>query len=326
MAFIKRRIVTALQARDALRPAETTAMRLIHGEGDLLPGIVLDRYGGYAVLLFDGAALYAWKDRICELLRPELDARSITTLLFRKKKHQEKSVVPLWGVLPVSGITVLEHGMKLRVDLVNGQKTGLFLDHRDSRLRVRSLSSNKQVLNLYGYTGGFSIAAGLGGAAAVTTVDIAPAAIAFANAGWTENGLDATRHTGIAADVPEFMNAYRGPGFDLVIADPPSFAPKKIAVDGALKAYRMLHASVLRIMKTGGIYIAASCSSHIRREMFEATIAEAARIAGRSAAIEDVWGAGADHPVLKGFIEGQYLKVFKVLVGDKNMRLASGRH
>ena len=313
-ALLRQRIQKALRLRDAIRPDQTTALRLISGEGDLLPGVIVDQYGPYAVLVFDGSALAAWKEHICAALREELKMRSVSTLLFRTRQRHEKKVVALWGELPRGELCVLENGMKLLVDLVNGQKTGLFLDHRDSRLKTRSLSRNKRVLNLYGYTGGFSVAAGLGGAVEVTTVDSAPAAIALAEKSWLENGLDPARHTGVVADVPAFMNSYKGAGFDLVIADPPSFAPKKMALPGALKTYRLLHASVLRVMRRSGVYIAASCSSHVKREMFEKTILEAARFCGRTIAVKEVWGAGPDHPVLKGFPEGDYLKVFKVNV------------
>jgi 23S rRNA (cytosine1962-C5)-methyltransferase len=311
-ALFASRIRQALCRRDSLRSETTTALRLISGEGDYLPGLTLDRYGPYAVLLFDGKAIDKWKETVVAVLREELAARSITSLVLRTKHRHEKSVQALWGELPQGEFCVLENGMKLFVDLINGQKTGLFLDHRDSRLHTRRLSKNKRVLNLYGYTGGFSVAAGLGGAIAVTTVDSAPEAIRLAEKSWAENGLDPELHTGVVSDVPEFMKGQQGAEYDLVIADPPSFAPKKLAVPGALRSYRLLHASVLRVMRRGGTYIAASCSSHIRREMFESTIMEAARSCGRRIKIEQVWGAGEDHPVLKGFPEGDYLKVFRI--------------
>ncbi|MBN1128740.1 MAG: class I SAM-dependent rRNA methyltransferase [Chitinispirillaceae bacterium] len=314
-ALFTQRIRQAFYKRDALRPRRTTALRLISGEGDLLPGLTLDQYGPYGVLLFDGKHLDNWTDCICAGLRPELASRAITSLLFRTKRRHEKTVTALWGSLPAGDCTVLENGMKLSVDLVHGQKTGMFLDHRDSRLRVRSIARNQRVLNLYGYTGGFSVAAGLGGASEVTTVDSAPAAITLAEKNWFDNGLDTARHTGVVADVPAFMNGYRGAGFDLVIADPPSFAPKKTALPGALSSYRLLHASVFRVMRRGGTYIAASCSSHIQRQLFEKTLTDAARFCNRKIVIEEVWGAGADHPVLPGFPEGDYLKVFSVRVG-----------
>ena len=323
-ALFRERIQNALRMRATIRPPNTTALRLISGEGDHLPGVVLDQYGEFGVLVFDGAAVETRKEEISGILREELGkGTGVTTLLFRSGRRDGKKVEALWGTLPESDIGVLENGMKLRVDLVNGQKTGLFLDHRDSRLRTRALSqNNKLVLNLYGYTGGFSVAAGLGGAAHVTTVDSAPAAIALARKSWDANGLDPARHLGVTADVPEFMRSSAARDFDLVIADPPSFAPKKSAVPVALKVYRLLHASVFRVMPRGGVYLAASCSSHVRREMFETTLHEAAQFCKRSIVITDVWGAGADHPVLKGFPEGDYLKVFKVTVRGATGHLA----
>jgi 23S rRNA (cytosine1962-C5)-methyltransferase len=312
--LFKQRIREALYARDAMRPRRTTALRLISGEGDRLPGLTLDQYGPCAVLLFDGHHLDTWKNDICSVLRPELTSRAVSTLLFRTKHRHAKNVIALWGEVPQAACCVCENGMKLWVDLINGQKTGLFLDHRDSRLRTRSLSRNKRVLNLYGYTGGFSVAAGLGGAVEVVTVDSAPGAIKLAEKSWVENGLDPLRHKGIVADVPTFMNNLKNPGFDLVIADPPSFAPKKTALPGALKAYRMLHASVFRGIRPGGSYIAASCSSHVQKEMFEKTIADAALFCGTRITIDEMWGAGPDHPVLSAFPEGDYLKVFKVRI------------
>jgi 23S rRNA (cytosine1962-C5)-methyltransferase len=312
--LFNKRILKALRFRDSLRPRKTTALRLISGEGDGLPGLILDQYGPYAVLMFDGSALGPRRESLCAMLQLELKSRAIHTLLYRIKNRHEKSVVAVWGKLPDNEIIVLEHGMKLFVDLVNGQKTGLFLDHRDSRLRTRAFARNKRVLNLYGYTGGFSVAAGLGGAKEVTTVDIAPAAIRLADKSWLENGLDPSIHHGIVSDVPAYINVRSGARFDLVIADPPSFAPKKSGVPGALQSYRLLHASVFRSLRSRGIYIAASCSSHVTKAMFETTLTDAARSCHKSIIIDEIWGAGKDHPVLKDFPEGDYLKVFKVAV------------
>ena len=308
------RILKAIKFRESIRPHKTTALRLIHGEGDLLPGLVLDQYGAYAVLAFDGQSLYPWQDRISSILKSELAARSIKTVLLRERKRHDKTIVVLFGELPVEPVLVYEHGMKLWVDLMHGQKTGMFLDHRDSRYTVRQLARNKRVLNLYGYTGGFSIAAGLGGAAMVTTVDVAPGAIALAQKNWIENGLNPSTHTAIAVDVETFMKKPSVQTYDLIIADPPSFAPNKKSLPGALKAYQMLHASVFRRIKSNGVYISASCSSHIRADVFKNILHQSALQSGATIRIANSWGAAADHPVLKGFPEGEYLKVFLVEV------------
>jgi len=200
--------------------------------------------------------------------------------------------------------------MKLEVDLVQGQKTGLFLDHRESRARVRALASGRRVLNLYGYTGGFSVAAGLGGAARATTVDVADGAIRAAERNWAHNGLDAARHTGETSDALEWLTTHaRGhERFDVVIADPPSFAPSEAAVEGALASYVELHHRALALVAPGGLYLAASCSSHVDRAAFEQTLRVGAERSRRVLQVLDRWGAPADHPTLVAFPEGDYLK------------------
>jgi 23S rRNA (cytosine1962-C5)-methyltransferase len=312
-SLFRQRIVSSIRRRDAFDAAQTNAVRLIHGEGDGLPGVVLDRYADCAVLSFDGSALFAWQQVVTDALRPELDARGVRTLILRSRDREKKNIHALWGTLPEVETLVLENGMKLWVDLAHGQKTGMFLDHRDSRLRVRTLAHGKRVLNLYGYTGGFSVSAGLGGASDVTTVDSAPAAVALANRNWAENGLAPSHHRGVAADVAEFMRG-GDHGYDVVISDPPSFAPSKAAVPNALKAYHMLHVSAMRAVKPHGLLLAASCSSHIRPHMFEQSLVDAARTCRRGMVILDSWGAGSDHPVLKAFAEGLYLKSYLVRV------------
>jgi len=314
--LFSQRINDALALRDRLGLRDTDALRLIHGEGDFLPGIVLDRYGRYAVLNFDGKALLSWKETIVSALKPALMDRGVDTLLFRRKKQHEKEVSVLYGCMPEGLVRVREYGMYLWADLVNGQKTGLFLDHRESRKRVRTLSKGKTALNLYGYTGGFSVAAGLGGALSVTTVDSAPEAIRLAEKTWAENGLCPEEHLAVTADVATFMKTGNRKKYDLIIADPPSFAPRKSAVPNAVRAYQMLHASVLGALNPGGVYIAASCSSHINGTVFEKTLQDAAYKAGKKIRIVEKWGAGRDHPVRKGFPEGEYLKVFQVEAGN----------
>ncbi|MGB8331176.1 MAG: class I SAM-dependent methyltransferase, partial [Polyangiales bacterium] len=228
----------------------------------------------------------------------------------RVPKDKDFGVQSVWGESPPELVTVVEHGMKLVANLWHGQKTGLFLDHRESRWRVRRLSDARRVLNLYGYTGGFSVAAGLGGASEVVTVDSARLALELAVQSWNANGLEPRRHGIVASDVARYMNSLRrDERFDLVIADPPSFAPSQRAVPGAIRAYRNLHQSCLQHVADGGLYLAASCSSHIGSDLFEASLRDAARATRRSATILESWGAAPDHPVLPAFPEGDYLKV-----------------
>ena len=312
VALMTARVEEALALRDRLAPPETDALRLIHGEGDRLPGLVCDRYGPYAVLRFDGQAIERWRSALLDALRRPLRARGVRTLLVRTGRGADKTVQAAWGRLPDDVVEVCERGMTLLADLVHGQKTGLFVDHRPSRYRVRQMARGLRVLNLYAYTGGFSIAAGLGGAARVVTVDVATPAIALAERTWVHNELDPGIHRAVAADVAAFLGGRDGETFDLVVADPPSFAPRESALKKALGAYRALHQAAIDAVSPGGWYLAASCSSHVDRAAFESTLRTAAHAARRPIQVVGRWGAGADHPVPLGFPEGEYLTVVLV--------------
>ena len=307
-SVIEARVAAAIALRARVVPPETDAYRLIHGEGDGLPGIVVDRYAGHLVIKPDGAAAER------ALLGPGSSALSARlpelSLLVRRGRGAGKTTVALSGTVPSGPIEIREHGMILLADLSEGQKTGLFLDHRDSRRRVRALSRELRVLNLYGYVGGFSIAAGLGGALFVETVDVAKGAVALAAEGWRRNGLDPSAHVATAADVPARLSALREADahFDLIVADPPSFAPSEAAVPEAIKSYRKLHQACLRLLAPGGFYLAASCSSHIAEGTFLRTLREGSEKAGARLGVLERWSAPADHPRLVAFPEGDYLK------------------
>jgi len=320
------RLSEASALRRRILPPETNAYRLVHGEGDRLPGFVVDIYAAYAVLSFDSPALQSWLPMWLEVLTPELRQIGVRGGVARVPKQEGFGVQHVWGERPPELVTVLERGMKLVASLWHGQKTGLFLDHRESRWRVRQVSDGSRVLNLYGYTGGFSVAAGLGNATEVVTVDAARPALELAEKSWDANALDRSRHRVVASDVPRFMNALRGDDqFDIVIADPPSFAPSQRAVPKATRAYQKLHQSCLRHVREGGLYLAASCSSHITQDAFEASLREGAYAARRSADIIESWGAAPDHPTLRSFPEGDYLKVCLLRVGRGAPRTPQSR-
>jgi 23S rRNA (cytosine1962-C5)-methyltransferase len=309
-SLVQARLASAARLRERVIDDDTSAYRLVHGEGDRLPGVVLDVYGAadaaarYAVMRFDGAVSEA--SFVRDALVVWVRERGIDTLLHKHGRKGETRVDLVFGEAPRAILAVRERGMMLLADLMHGQKTGLFLDHRESRFRVRQLARGLRVLNLYAYTGGFSIAAGLGGAAHVTTVDVAPNAVALADEGWRRNGLDPSRHRAVAADVPTFL-ADDDARFDLIVADPPSFAPSERAKPAALEAYTKLHASCLARLELGGFYLAASCSSHVRGSDFEATLREGARKARKRLQVLDRWGGAPDHPRLIAFPEGDYL-------------------
>lgn len=312
------RIEDALELRDALAGelgvgGETNCYRMIHGEGDGLPGVVCDRYADHAVLKLDGQAAATWQSTLVDLLWPEISRRGVQHLLVRSGKGELKRVEALRGELPKDRVEISEHGMRMYVDLVRGQKTGAFLDHRPSRLRVRRLAKGRRVLNLFGYTGGFSVAAGLGGASQVVTCDVAAPALEVAEASWALNGLDPRKHRSAPREVREELNqiASRGEAFDLVISDPPNFAPNQKSRDKALAAYRALHTACVNTLPEGALWLAASCSSHVDRVAFEETLRDAAHAAKhkRELRVLGRWGAGPDHPVPIGFPQGDYLTV-----------------
>jgi 23S rRNA (cytosine1962-C5)-methyltransferase len=311
---LTRRVASALAQRSLFVTEDTNAFRWIHGEGDRLPGLVVDVYDRFAVARFDssGAERFVLGDAGPAALVSALRAArpTLAGVLLRRGRGESKDVRLVWGEEPPALVAVQEHGMTLLADLRHGQKTGLFLDHRESRHRVRGLSRDREVLNLYGYTGGFSIAAGLGGARSVETVDVAEAALALASQSWEANGLTPAAHTTHTEDVPRFLEQARerGAHYDLIVGDPPSFAPNESAVPNAMRSYRALHRACLRLLRPGGLYLAASCSSHIGPERFDRTLREAIEKVPRHVRILERWGGAADHPRLPAFPEGDYLK------------------
>jgi len=318
--LFRERIARALSLRARCRPAETDAYRLLHGEGDQLPGFVCDRYGSAAVLKLDGEAAQQHVASVVAVLVPELEALGVTSLVLRTSRKQQDGCEVIWGVPPAKELQVFEHGMRLWTNLYEGQKTGLFLDHRETRRRVRQLASGLSVLNLYGYTGGFSVAAGLGGARSVTTVDVAKPALALAERSYRDNALDASRHECLASDALAYLEsaAKSGKQYELIVADPPNFAPRKTALDAALKAYEALHSAALRVLAPDGWYLAASCSSHVDRAAFEETLRRGAGHQKRVLQVLERSGAPADHPRLLAFPESDYLKVVLTRAGERS--------
>ncbi|MFW5740167.1 MAG: class I SAM-dependent rRNA methyltransferase, partial [Myxococcota bacterium] len=259
-------IMRAVDAREpAFDPAETTAYRLCNGEGDRVPGVVLDRYGSVAVAKFDGEAIQAWADDLLDALWPHLCRRGITTIALRERARGEVRIGRVAGDPMPDAVIVLEHGMRMLVDLVRGQKTGAFLDQRENRRRIRAMAAGARVLNLFSYSGGFSCAAALGGATHVTSVDIAHPAHGVAQETFRLNGLDPNAHGFVTSDVFSFLEQarQRNERFDLVISDPPSFAPSEKSLPKALGAYRRLHEACAHVVARGGTLCAASCSSHV---------------------------------------------------------------
>lgn len=315
-ALFRSRVEQASRLRAELVASEhTNAYRILHGEGDRTPGFVVDRYGPVAVLRTDGDAAAARARDIVVALGPTLEASGVSSLVHRRgDRGVPHRLDVLIGTAPPATVTVREHGMAFVVDLARGQKTGAFLDQRDNRALVRAMASGRRVLNLYSYAGGFSLFAAAGGAEHVTSVDVAAAAHATAQASFRASGLDPGRHAFVTADVRAFLDEARkrGETWDLVVSDPPSFAPSEKAAPRALAAYRGLHGACARVLSPhGGILCAASCSSHVGSTDFLSTLDDAA-LGRQDLRLVELRGAGPDHPTLPAFPEGRYLK-FAVL-------------
>jgi 23S rRNA (cytosine1962-C5)-methyltransferase len=318
-ALVRARLEGALAARRPLFDArETTAFRWVHGEGDRLPGLHVDVYGTAASVFFDGPGARAFylalglPERLVEL-GAELALTTVVERARRDDAERRDALVHL-GSAPAGELEVLEHGLAFGVDLVHGQKGGLFLDQRDNRARVRALSRGRRVLNLFGYTGGFSLHAALGGATRTTTVDVSRAAIDAARRNFERNarllGNAASAADFVVADAFAFLEGARARGdrYGLVISDPPSFAPNERAKAAALASYRRLHALAASVVEPGGTLCAASCSSHVAEAEFLATVRDGAADAGRRFELREVHGAASDHPALPEFAAGRYLK------------------
>lgn len=310
-ASLGARAAAAVARRDGRFDEETTAYRLCNGEGDRVPGLVIDRYGETAVLRLDTEA---WTPHLASLvtaLRGPLATRGVATIGLRVAGDKGKSKLrPLDGPEPPSRILIRERGMAMEVDLAHGQKTGAFLDQRENRARVRALAKGRRrVLNLFSYAGGFSIAAALGGAERVTSVDVAAAAHATAQRTFRANGVDPGAHAFVSADVFAFLDQARARGdrFDLIISDPPSFAPSERARPAALAAYRRLHGAAAGVLAEGGILCASSCSSHVDAEAFVATLDDVA-VGRDDLCLRELHGQPEDHPTLPAWPEGRYLK------------------
>jgi 23S rRNA (cytosine1962-C5)-methyltransferase len=307
-AWVKARVDEAWQLRRRLLPPETNAFRLLFGEGDGLPGIVVDVYAGFAIVVSYSSALGQVVDWVVQALSERSELRGVCERTTRRKDRASE-LKQLTGNAPPSLVMVKEHGLVYEVDLEAGQKTGLFLDHRDNRHYLRGLARDCSVLNLFSYTGAFSVSCAAGGASKVTSVDIAAPAIEAAGRNFAHNGFEPARHEGLASDVFEFLERAKQSGrrWDIVIADPPSFASSRAELFGALRAYKKLHGAALAVLNPGGLYAAASCTSQVSPDAFRQTIAEAAARRHSLTVVHEAAHA-ADHPYGIGHLEGRYLK------------------
>ena len=341
-SFFIARIAQAISAR-RLFDIQSDGLRLIHGESDGLPGLVVDRYADTLVAQFSSCGTEKWKPVIVEALLAQ-------TGLSRLYERSDASVRTLEGLpeatgwlahpaptLPASqgslppegaepglgrpgaaftgdtGIVIREHDWKLSLDVAEGHKTGFYLDQRDSRQKFASYARRlqfKRVLNCYCYTGGFTVAALAGGAAHVTSIDSSGPAIERAKANVALNGFDASRTTMLDADVNAMLRQYAKDGvtFDAIVLDPPKFAPTVAHAERAARAYKDINRLALSILAPGGVLFTYSCSGGISADLFHKIVASAGTDAGVDAFICERMGGAPDHPMTVAFPEGEYLK------------------
>jgi len=312
-AFFARRLARAVAARAPMLDARHTGCRIVHGESDGLPGIVVDRYADTIVLQLSSAGGERWQDAIVAALAE-------TTGVGCVYERSDAEVRALEGLAPRTGIvsgrlpdavTFLEDGIDYRVDVVGGQKTGFYLDQRDSRAAVRALAAGREILNVFAYSGGFALAALAGGAVRVLSLDSSADALALARENLGRNPrLPAERAEWREADAFAELRKLRdrGAGFDLVVLDPPKFAPTAAHAERAARAYKDVNLWALKLLRPGGLLATFSCSGGIDADLFRKIVAGAALDAGAEASVIGRFGASADHPVALAFPEGEYLK------------------
>ena len=308
----------ALQARTAMGLAgsrRTTCYRLVHGEGDGLPGLIVDWYEGVAVLQAHSAGMFRAKNQICDALKAVYGSKlkavydkSSGTAPFKAGLDLVDGYIYKAPGYEDGPRTVLENGHKFLVDWTEGQKTGFFLDQRENRALVERYSKGRKVLNLFCYTGGFSVYALGGGALKVDSVDSSAKAIALAGKNLELNGFAPEQHSEICADVKDYLGTLEPDAYDLIIVDPPAFAKHRGALGTALRAYQRLNAAAISAVAPGGFVFTFSCSQVVDRQTFLETVFSAAAQTGRRVRVLDRLCQPADHAVNIYHPEGEYLK------------------
>lgn len=313
--LLRARIRRAVRLRGAVVPSGTDMFRLVNSEGDGLPGLVVDRYGPYLAVGMLAKWTEVHQGLLADLLREELSPKAIFFRAGGKVAEQEGlSQRAEWVGPGERYVWAEEYGHKFKIDLEKGQKTGFFLDQRENRRLVERLSGGK-VLDMFGYTGAFSVYAASGGAERVTMVEASHEAAELAKENFRANGVEGVCEV-VEGDVFELLpGGDLGGPYDLVVLDPPALAKARWAVPKALKAYRALNRWAMKRVAEGGFLLSCSCSPHIDRRRLQEAIFTAALEAGRDVKVLAVRGAGPDHPFHLFHPEGEYLKVFLLEVG-----------
>jgi 23S rRNA (cytosine1962-C5)-methyltransferase len=291
---------------------ETNVFRLVHAEGDRLPGLIIDVYGSTAVVQCHSHGMYAAKELIAQALVSQSNGM-INAVFDKSAESLGLSTLNSFLIGELSAEPVLENNHRFEIDFITGQKTGFFIDQRDNRQLLGNYAAGKRVLNTFCYTGGFSVYALSKGATHVDSVDSSKKAIALTHSNVELNELPVAHHTGIVADVPEWLKSNKGI-YDLIVLDPPAFAKHQDARHRAVQAYKRLNQAAIEQIAPNGILFTFSCSQVVDRVLFRGAVTAAAIEAGREVVILHQLTQPADHPVNIYHPEGEYLKGLVLLV------------
>jgi len=312
VGLLRERLSQALAMRARL-VAEGQPARLVHAESDGLPGVIVDRYGDTIVLQLSSAGAEAWRDTLAGLLLELTGAQRVyerSDAEVLALEGMQPRAGPLRGEAPSDPLEIEEAGVKFLLSIATGHKTGFYLDQRENRALIRSLAGGATVLDCFCYTGGFALSALAGGARHVTAVEASGEALALARRNAQLNTFAADRCEWVEADVFQMLRRLRDQGrrFDLIVLDPPKFAPTAALAERAARGYKDINLLAFKLLAPGGLLATFSCSGGISRDLFQKIVAGAALDAGVDAQILRHLGAGLDHPVALSFPEGEYLK------------------
>ncbi len=312
LQFFIGRMEQAKRLRDEFIQPNTNAYRLIHSEGDFLPGLIADRYGDYLVVQFLTAGMEALKQTILDALKYVFNPKGIyehDDTDARRMEGLEESTHVLSGEQPPDFVEISEYGHKFIVDIKLGQKTGFFLDQRESRRKIANHSKDKRVLNCFAYTGGFSVYAAKAGAKSVTSVEVQERAVNNMKTNFELNGLSGSQYEFVCEDVFDYLRSEKQI-YDLIILDPPAFCKHKNQVQQAARGYKDINLYAMKRISSGGILFTSSCSTFIDPDLFQKIIFGAAKDASRNVQIIEKTSHSFDHPINIYHPEGEYLKGF----------------
>ena len=312
-AWYQQKLRSAIASRKHVLSENTNTCRLVFSEADFLPGLIVDKYADFLSLQILSAGIETVKEDIIDILREELNPTGIfdkSDAGARKHENLEATQGLLWGETPPEFIEVKENGVVYHINIADGQKSGFYCDQRDNRLILAEYTKDKTVLDCFCYSGGFSLNSLKQGASHVTSVDSSALAIETLQHNLSLNGLDQRKQTSIQSDVNKQLRVFKEEGkkFDVLVLDPPKYAPSRSALDRAARAYKDLNRLGMLLLESGGILATFSCSGAVDLETFKQIIAWAALDAGREVQIIKQFSQPEDHPVRISFPEGEYLK------------------